>query len=83
MTEDGKIDVRKTRPIARMGYYDYCEVGDVFEMVIPGSREMGTLHQLEGSVKGNREAWEKRKKEKEERGHADGHADAGVGASSS
>ena len=80
LTADGKIDVRKTRPIARMGYYDYCEIGDVFEMIIPGSREAGTLHQLEGSVAGNREAWENRRKEKEQE---TGDADAGLGASSS
>ena len=37
ITPDGKIDVGKIRPIARMGYYDYTVVDEVFEMRIPGS----------------------------------------------
>lgn len=32
---DGKLDIPKVRPIARMGYYDYCVVDEVFEMKIP------------------------------------------------
>ena len=33
---DGKLDVRKTQPIARCGYYEYAVVRETFEMVIPG-----------------------------------------------
>lgn len=44
---DGKIDVRKTKPIARLGYYEYTVVKDVFEMVIPGENE-AVLAGLEG-----------------------------------
>jgi flavin reductase (DIM6/NTAB) family NADH-FMN oxidoreductase RutF len=44
---DGKIDVRKTKPIARLGYYEYTVVRDVFEMVIPGENE-ALLAGLEG-----------------------------------
>lgn len=36
---DGKIDVRKTKPIARLGYYEYGTIGDVFEMIIPGDKK--------------------------------------------
>lgn len=36
LTSDGKIDIPKIKPIARMGYYDYCVVDNVFEMKIPG-----------------------------------------------
>lgn len=36
---DGKLDIPKIRPIARMGYYDYAVVNDTFEMIIPGSTE--------------------------------------------
>jgi len=36
ITHDGKIDIPQIKPIARMGYYDYCVVEDVFEMRIPG-----------------------------------------------
>jgi len=36
ITDDGKIDIPRIKPIARLGYYDYCVVEDVFEMKIPG-----------------------------------------------
>jgi len=50
---DGKLDVRKTEPIARCGYYEYAVVRETFEMVIPGSNE-AILGGLEGSVKRHR-----------------------------
>jgi flavin reductase (DIM6/NTAB) family NADH-FMN oxidoreductase RutF len=34
---DGKLDIGKIEPIARMGYYDYTVVREVFEMRIPGA----------------------------------------------
>jgi flavin reductase (DIM6/NTAB) family NADH-FMN oxidoreductase RutF len=34
---DGKIDVARIRPLARLGYYDYTSVTEVFEMRIPGA----------------------------------------------
>lgn len=37
LTPDGKLDIPKIRPIARMGYYDYTCVTEVFEMRIPGA----------------------------------------------
>ncbi|KAH8638431.1 hypothetical protein IG631_06201 [Alternaria alternata] len=49
---DGKIDVRKTEPIARCGYYEYAVVRDTFEMRIPGE-DMAILAGLEGSAKKN------------------------------
>ena len=39
ITEDGKLDVLKIRPLARLGYYDYTTVESVFEMIIPGPNE--------------------------------------------
>ena len=40
ITPEGKLDIPRIRPIARMGYYDYAVVTDTFEMRIPGaSRE--------------------------------------------
>ncbi len=36
LTPDGKLDIPRIKPIARMGYYDYTCVTDVFEMRIPG-----------------------------------------------
>ena len=35
---DGKLDIAAIRPIARMGYYDYAVIDDVFEMRIPGEQ---------------------------------------------
>ncbi|KAJ0366687.1 hypothetical protein COL26b_011564 [Colletotrichum chrysophilum] len=37
---DGKIDVRKTNPIARLGYFEYGVINDAFEMVVPGDKRM-------------------------------------------
>ena len=34
---DGKMNIAKIRPLARLGYYDYTSVTDVFEMRIPGA----------------------------------------------
>lgn len=37
--EDGRIDMARARPIARMGYRDYCDGGgDVFQLTRPGTR---------------------------------------------
>ena len=44
---DGKLDIPKIRPVARLGYYDYTIVDTVFEMVIPGSNQ-DVLAGLEG-----------------------------------
>ncbi|KAL5355747.1 hypothetical protein BJX96DRAFT_141808 [Aspergillus floccosus] len=33
---DGKLDIRKTLPIARCGYYEYAVIRETFDMVIPG-----------------------------------------------
>ncbi|CAI9632352.1 hypothetical protein GT037_004816 [Alternaria burnsii] len=49
---DGKIDLRKTEPIARCGYYEYAVVRDTFEMRIPGE-DKAILAGLEGSAKKN------------------------------
>lgn len=55
---DGKIDVRKTEPIARCGYYEYAVVRETFEMRIPGEGK-AVLGGLEGSTRINRELEEK------------------------
>ena len=48
---DGKIDVAKIRPLARLGYYDYTSVTDVFEMRIPGASRAAAAG-LEGAAGG-------------------------------
>ena len=35
ITPEGKIDILKIRPLARMGYYDYTSVESIFEMRVP------------------------------------------------
>ena len=37
VTPEGKLDIPKIRPVARMGYYDYTVVAETFEMRIPGA----------------------------------------------
>ncbi len=46
---DGRIDILKIRPLARLGYYDYTTVDSIFEMVIPGENE-DLLIGLEGAA---------------------------------
>lgn len=52
---DGLLDIRKTKPIARCGYYQYAVIQETFDMVIPGMSE-DVLYGLEGSMKSNRAA---------------------------
>ena len=44
---DGRIDIPKIRPLARLGYYDYTSIESIFEMVIPGDNK-ALLAGLEG-----------------------------------
>jgi len=39
IASDGKLNILKIRPIARLGYYDYTIVESIFEMIIPGPDE--------------------------------------------
>jgi flavin reductase (DIM6/NTAB) family NADH-FMN oxidoreductase RutF len=48
ISTEGKLDICKIRPLARLGYYEYTVVDKVFEMVIPGENEM-LLQGLEGT----------------------------------
>ncbi len=47
---DGRIDIPKIRPLARLGYYDYTTIDHIFTMVIPGENEI-LLQGLEGRPK--------------------------------
>jgi flavin reductase (DIM6/NTAB) family NADH-FMN oxidoreductase RutF len=33
---DGRLDMALVRPLGRLGYMDYCDAGDVFELLRPG-----------------------------------------------
>lgn len=37
LTPEGKLDIPAIRPLARLGYYDYTSVTEVFEMQVPGA----------------------------------------------
>ncbi len=50
ITSDGRIDVLKIRPIARLGYYDYTSVESIFEMMIPGNNKV-VLAGMDGSAR--------------------------------
>lgn len=47
---EGKLDIPRLRPIARLGYYDYTVVTETFEMRIPGASEAEAAG-LEGDPK--------------------------------
>ncbi|KAJ5909213.1 hypothetical protein N7495_001895 [Penicillium taxi] len=51
---DGILDIKKTKPIARCGYYQYTVVENTFDMIIPGMNE-DLLKGLEGNAKHNQE----------------------------
>ncbi len=48
ITPEGKVDILKIRPLARLGYYDYTTIDSIFEMVIPGNNDL-LLQGLEGA----------------------------------
>lgn len=56
---NGRVDVLKIRPIARMGYYDYTSVDSMFQMVIPGGSKAllagleGSADKVQGATKGS------------------------------
>lgn len=47
LTPDGRVDVLRLRPIARLGYYDYTSIESIFSMIIPGN-DPAVLAGLEG-----------------------------------
>jgi len=51
VTAEGKIDVVRIKPIARLGYYDYTVVNNTFEMRIPAATPEEAAG-LEGAKRG-------------------------------
>jgi len=47
---DGRIDVLKIRPIARLGYQDYTSIESIFQMTIPGNNKL-LLAGMDGSAR--------------------------------
>ncbi len=52
LTPEGKIDVRKIRPICRLGYMDYAVIDETFEMKIAGPHSGANNEGLLGLGKG-------------------------------
>lgn len=50
--EDGRIDILKCRPLARMGYFDYTSVEQLFEMAPVGPNSDRMRRGLEGRARG-------------------------------
>lgn len=52
ITDEGKIDILKCRPIARMGYFDYTSVDSTFEIPPDGPHVEQFRRGLEGRARG-------------------------------
>ena len=52
ITDEGKIDIVKCRPLARMGYFDYTSVERVFEIAPDGPNLEKIQRGLEGRARG-------------------------------
>ena len=50
VTESGKLDMLKVRPLARMGYLDYTSVTEAFEMRPPGTVENSVIGMSGGRI---------------------------------
>ena len=53
-TPDGKIDVARLRPLARMGYQDYASIDEVFEIAPQGKNAAELIAGMGGEAKGKR-----------------------------
>jgi hypothetical protein len=40
---NGKVDIVKIRPLARLGYHDYSSVDRIFEIIRPSEQEIAAL----------------------------------------
>jgi flavin reductase (DIM6/NTAB) family NADH-FMN oxidoreductase RutF len=56
LTPEGRIDVKRIRPICRLGYIDYSVIDDTFEMQIAGPHAEENLRGLAGSARGRQAA---------------------------
>jgi len=53
-TPDGKIDIARLRPLARMGYQDYASIDETFEIAPQGKNAAQLIAGLGGEAKGKR-----------------------------
>ncbi|KAB8236679.1 flavin reductase family protein [Aspergillus alliaceus] len=60
---NGSLDIKKTQPITRCGYYQYAVTRDTFEMIVP-NMSADVLYGLEGNATRNHKKNEENEKEK-------------------
>ena len=53
-TPDGKIDIARLRPLARMGYQDYASIDETFEITPQGNNAAQLIAGMGGEAKGKR-----------------------------
>ena len=53
-TQDGKLDVERLRPLARMGYQDYTSVESVFEITPQGPNAAAMIAGMGGEARGKK-----------------------------
>ena len=53
-TPDGKIDIARLRPLARMGYQDYASIDEIFDIAPQGKNAAQLIAGLGGEAKGKR-----------------------------
>ena len=51
LTDDGRIDIARLRPLARLGYYDYAAIDSVFEMMPEGPNSRAFTGEASGAAK--------------------------------
>ena len=54
LTDDGRIDIERVRPLARMGYFDYTAVDKVFTMAPTGPNIEARRKGLGGEARGKK-----------------------------
>lgn len=54
LTADGKLDIERLRPLARLGYQDYTSVTDIFDLPVEGPMADSLKAGLGGEAKGKR-----------------------------
>ena len=52
LTPEGRLDVRKIRPLCRLGYMDYAVIDDFFEIQVTGPHSEENRKGLAGTAKG-------------------------------
>ena len=55
LTAEGRLDIERLRPLARLGYQDYTSVETVFDMPLEGPMVAALSAGMHGEAKGKRD----------------------------